>query len=494
MAHRWLILFVLLTAWASPAPAQEAPAPAPLSVTGGPSDAAIAERLRAIIAAMGQTGIATSVEAGVVTLSGDIADPAVRTRIAGIAERLEGVVVVENGLAVSDDVARQIDPAVQRFRARLSQLIARLPLLAVAAAVLAALVALGIVVGRLRFWDRLAPNGFIAGIYRQAFRIACGIAGIVIALDLLGAAALLGTILGAAGIVGLAIGFAVRDTVENFVASVMLSLRQPFRPNDLVEIEGDVGRVIRLTSRATILLSLDGNHIRIPNASVFKGRIVNYTQNPARRFSFDIGIDPDADLEATRRLAQAALRALPFVLSEPEELVWIENIAESGAILRVTGWIDQRKTGFVTARGDAIRLVKTAIEAAGVAIPDTTYRIRLEGTAALPPAGGRPDPKRPGPKHADPNRATQDDDAGPPAAPRTRARTGTDARPGSGDRGRDGDRGDMRVPDAAGPQVAPHPTTQTGTGAQSEEEALIPLVDAERRESGDLLAPDAPRE
>ncbi|MCB0384011.1 MAG: mechanosensitive ion channel, partial [Bdellovibrionales bacterium] len=51
--------------------------------------------------------------------------------------------------------------------------------------------------------------------------------------------------------------------------------RQPFRPNDTVEIEGDQGKVIRLTSRATILLSFDGNHIRIPNSTVYKARIVN---------------------------------------------------------------------------------------------------------------------------------------------------------------------------------------------------------------------------
>ena len=63
-----------------------------------------------------------------------------------------------------------------------------------------------------------------------------------------------------------------------------------------MEIEGGVSRVIRLTSRATILLLLDGNHIRIPNETVFKGKVLNYTQNPARRFVSDIEIDPDANL------------------------------------------------------------------------------------------------------------------------------------------------------------------------------------------------------
>ncbi|WOI58335.1 mechanosensitive ion channel domain-containing protein [Palleronia sp. LCG004] len=445
MIHRLLLSLCLAAAMATQAAAQESGAVPDgtrvLSVANAPTDEAIASRLRAIVGALDHDEIAVAVNAGVVTLSGDIADPAISRNVADIAGRLEGVVAVNNAVAASDDIAQQINPAFDRFRARIAQLVARLPLFFLAAAAFGAIVVLGVMLARLRFWDRLAPNAFIAGIYRQAFRVVCGIVGIVVALDLLGAAALLGTILGAAGIVGLAIGFAVRDTVENFVASVMLSLRQPFRPNDLVEIEGDVGRVIRLTSRATILLSLDGNHVRIPNATVFKGRIVNYTQNPARRFSFDIGIDPDADLEATRVLAQAALKAQPFVLDDPEELVWIENITEAGAILRVTGWIDQDQTGFVTARGDAIRLVKDAIEAAGVAIPDTTYRIRLEGS-------GNASGVEPGPRHKE-----------------------------------------KPVPASTAASDA-----QAGDGRQSEEKALIPLVAAEREATGDLLARDAPRE
>ena len=271
--------------------AAEADVSPTLAVENVPDDAAIAQRLRAILGALEFDGIAVSVDAGVVSLTGDVPDPATIAKAESIAERLEGVVAVNNALTASDDLAQQINPAVERFRARIAQLFSRLPLFLLALAAFSVIVAAGFLLARLRFWDRISPNAFIAGIYRQAFRVACGIAGIVVALDFLGAAALLGTILGAAGIIGLAIGFAVRDTVENFVASIMLSLRQPFRPNDLVEIEGDVGRVIRLTSRATILLSLDGNHVRIPNATVFKGKIVNYTQNPARRFMFDIGIN-----------------------------------------------------------------------------------------------------------------------------------------------------------------------------------------------------------
>ncbi|MEX0370434.1 MAG: mechanosensitive ion channel family protein, partial [Tateyamaria sp.] len=202
------------------------------------------------------------------------------------------------------------------------------------------------------------------------------------ALDILGATALLGTILGAAGIVGLAIGFAVRDTVENFIASIMLSIRQPFRPNDVVEIEGDIGKVIRLTSRATIILSFDGNHIRIPNSTVFKSRIVNYSTNTERRFQFEIGVSSDADLAEVRRMTEETVSGLPFVLKEPAPMSWIERIGDGAIFLSVTGWIDQQATSLVRAKGEALRLVKARIEGAGIEVPDTTYRVQLLAATA----------------------------------------------------------------------------------------------------------------
>ena len=208
------------------------------------------------------------------------------------------------------------------------------------------------------------------------------IGGLVVALDILGATALLSGILGAAGIVGLAIGFAVRDTVENFIASVMLSIRQPFRPNDTVEIEGDTGKVIRLTSRATILLSFDGNHIRIPNATVFKSRIVNYTRNAERRFTFALTVAPDADLAAAQDLSLRTLQGLRFVLKTPEASVWVESVDDCWVTLNYAAWIDQNETSFVLARSEAIRLCQAALDAADIAAPFPTRRVLIERKGA----------------------------------------------------------------------------------------------------------------
>lgn len=382
---RLIILLLGFLALAPLAHAQETSSPI-ATATSPDQDAAIATRIREILTELdGYTDITVAVNEGVVTLRGTTTTTTEATALSALAARVEGVVAVRNQVTETTDIARRLDPAIERFQDRVDQFIAFLPLALIALAAFALVVFLGILIARLRQpWERLAPNTFVAEIYRQLVRITFVVLGIVIALDILNATALLSTILGAAGIIGLALGFAVRDTVENFIASVMLSFRQPFRPNDTVEINGDIGKVIRLTSRATILLSFDGNHIRIPNATVFKSRVINYTQNPERRFMFTMTIAREADLYATRNLMEETVQALPFVLQEPAAQVWIEAMQPAGIDMVVTGWVDQTETSIVRAKGEALRQVKLAIQNVGVVIPDATQTVEIKRDRAVP--------------------------------------------------------------------------------------------------------------
>jgi len=364
------------------------------------TDAAIANRIRAILREIGgYEDVTVAVSSGIVTLRGTVLDAISAHRLNQIVSRITGVVAIRNEVQETTDVARRLDPALDRFLDRATQTIAFLPLLGVALLAFMIVTTIGVLLARLKQpWDRMAPNAFIADIYRQVVRLAFGVAGLVVALDILNATALLGTILGAAGIIGLAIGFAVKDTVENFIASVMLSVRQPFRPNDAVEINGDEGKVIRLTSRATILLSWDGNHIRIPNATVFKSRIVNFSRNAERRFLFDLGLAPDADLARAVTVAQETLAALPFILESPAPNAWIHGVGDSTVTLRLIGWIDQNATSLLAARGEAIRLSMAALTEAGIAMPEPTLRVIGADLADLPgraPATPSPAPAQP---------------------------------------------------------------------------------------------------
>ena len=350
--------------------------------------------------------VQVSVDAGVVRLRGKVLTAEAIDEAATLASRVEGVVTVKNELAQATSLRERLTPAWTRFLDRLAQMIALAPLIAVAAVAFLIFVGAGWLLARLSWpWDAMAPNGFVADLYRQIVKISFGAAGLVVALDLLGATALLGTMLGAAGIVGLAVGFAVRDTVENYIASIMLSVRQPFRPNDHVAIDAYEGYVIRLTARATILLTFDGNHVRIPNSNVFKGVIINYTLNPERRFSFSLGVNADCNLREALDLVLETLKGLDFTLDDPEPSGWIADIGDSNVVLSFSGWVDQRETSFSKARSESIRLTKRALEAAGFSLPEPAFRLHVHGDASLP-AGKIADAR---PDHPEPVQAPRED-------------------------------------------------------------------------------------
>jgi small-conductance mechanosensitive channel len=188
----------------------------------------------------------------------------------------------------------------------------------------------------------------------------------------------MGTILGGAGVFGLAIGFALRDSLENYISSIMLSLRQPFRANDHVVIDDHEGIVVRLTTRATVLMTLDGNHLRIPNSNVFKGIILNYTRNPERRFEFDLGVDAEDDPVAAMKTGLDAIRDLDFVLADPKPDANIETVGDSNIVVKFLAWVNQNQTDFRKARSLAIRAAKNALEENGFTLPEPIYRLRFD--------------------------------------------------------------------------------------------------------------------
>ncbi|MEM7747280.1 MAG: mechanosensitive ion channel family protein [Pseudomonadota bacterium] len=349
------------------------------------SDEQIRQRIRQVLNEIGgYEGVAVTVSSGVVTVEGIVLDGAAEEELIRILGRVTGVVTIDSRVTQSSDLNERLAPAFDRVIDRGERVLVNTPIFLVAVAVFAATAFVGwLLTTRLTLWQRLAPNSFIADIYRAVARIGFILIGLVLALDILNATALLGAVLGAAGVVGLAVGFAVRDTVENFIASILLSLRQPFRPNDFIEIAGDMGNVARLTSRATILISPDGNHVRIPNSTVFKGRIVNYTRDPSRRFVFELGVDADSDLAAALSISVDALESLPFVLSDPPVGAWIKQVGDSNVVLTFAAWVDQRETDFLKSRGEAIRVTKNALEAAGFGLPEPIYRLRVEDQASL---------------------------------------------------------------------------------------------------------------
>lgn len=355
-------------------------------------DIRVAQRIRTIFAEIpALQPITVRVSAGVVTLSGKVADQAAIDQAAAIAGRLAGVVTVQNRLERDLEVDRNLSPALSGVSSKAVGLWRALPLIGVALLVAALVGALGYALAaRKSLWSKVAPNPFLAELIATALRFVFVVGGIVLALEIIGATALLSAVLGGAGVIGIALGFAVRDSIDNYVSSLMLSVRQPFRANDKVRIDDHEGTVVRLTSRATILITGDGNHLRIPNSTVFKAVILNYTANPQRKFSFDYPLAQDADPCRARAVGLEVLGSLDFVLAAPEPGTELVDMAGATQILRFGAWVDQRRTDYGKARTHAMEQVRRALRDAEFPAALPASRVRLDRQArelADEPAG-----------------------------------------------------------------------------------------------------------
>ena len=284
----------------------------------------------------------------------------------------------------------------ERLELQAYNLVAGLPLLVIAILVVWVAWRIGKWLSNRAALDRVAQrNPFLRDLVKTSARWAVTLGGMLIALEIMNATALMGAVLGTAGVMGVALGFAFKETLENYLAGVLMSLRQPFSPRDHVVIDGNEGVVIALTSRATILMTLDGNHLRLPNALVFRSVMLNYTRNPTRRFEFDVGVGVDEDLLLAQRIGTRRLASIAGVIAAPPPRAYISSLGDSNVQVRFHAWVDQRSHDFLLVKSEAIRSTKLALEEADMDMPEPIYRVQItersiEASAARKPAAAGP--------------------------------------------------------------------------------------------------------
>ena len=326
----------------------------------------------------GLQAVNVSVNQGVVTLTGETPNEKKAQQAINLTNRLTDVVTVEDRINRTLDVQDNVSTVYQSLKAQSKNLVKALPLLLVGILLFALVTWFGSwLSNRQKMWQRLTPNPFVAELLSQTVKVIFIVFGLILALSLIGAETILGTLLGGAGVIGIAVGFAVKDTIENYIASLMLSIRQPFRARDHILINKQEGIVVRLTSRATILMTLDGNQLRIPNAEVFKATILNYTKNPERRFTFELGVDANDDPLAAIKVGIDAICQLGFALDKPKVTAVIKEVGDSNIILQFQVWVNQLEADFYKARSIAIRETKHALEDEGFSLPEPIYQLRF---------------------------------------------------------------------------------------------------------------------
>ncbi len=268
--------------------------------------------------------ITVSVDDGVVTLEGRVDDDSTQDEITDVVKRVEGVRMVLNQTKTDEDVMtgwqvaeRELDNLITYFQRKWILILIALAIVAISwflARVFAS-----------HSETLLAPlvhNVLLRSVVGSIISALLVIGGIVLALGELRLTQAVMSILGISGLVVLAVGFAFRDITENFIASVMLGLRRPFQIGDYVTIAGQSGVVKSLNTRATVLVTLDGKHVRIPNATIFKEIMVNATASPSFRTNFDVVIPNEASTGAAIDAINRALRETNGILPDPPPRRW----------------------------------------------------------------------------------------------------------------------------------------------------------------------------
>jgi small-conductance mechanosensitive channel len=395
-----LLAAALLLAAPLPVLAQAQPAPATATAEsrdvavelrqGAREDARISAAVTArLLRQPSLQAVTVQVNSGIVTLGGEVLSAQDRTLASTLAKQVQGVGEVVDAIAISADLHARLSAALSQVRDKLVRLVAAIPLLVVSIAIVLLAWWLGRRIARrpLRWLPARSHNPYMDGLVRRVAQAVVVFIGLVLALNLLGATALVGAVLGSAGVIGLVFGFAFKDVAENYLAGVLLSLRRPFAPDDHLAIDKYEGKVIALTARATLLMTMDGNQVSLPNSLVFKSVVLNYTANPERRFDFVLPVDTAESLGRARDLGLQAMAAVDGVLANPGPSFTVDGYAAKGLDLRFYGWIDQRHNDVGKVRTEALRAARGAFARAGVHGPETV-RYRAPDVPAHEAAGG----------------------------------------------------------------------------------------------------------
>lgn len=430
---RALAAIVLALALAAPAAAQETPPPteevAPpeqaVAVVPVARDEEIERRIMSILQATGwYRGARVEVDEGVVFLDGVATTPEQKTWARELSARTEDVVAVVNRIEVREEVSWSFSPAFGEIESLARRLVAALPL-----------IVLAILILPLTWWLSsalasalrrvLAPrvdSDFLRGVVARTIAIPVFLLGIYIVLQVAGLTGLAVSLLGGAGIIGIVLGFAFRDIAENFLASLLLSIRRPFRQGDVISVAEHEGVVQTMNTRSTILLTIDGNHVQIPNATVFKSTIVNFTAAPARRVTAEVGIGYDASIAGTQEIIVRVLRAHDAILIEPGPIVLVDALGASTVNLKAHFWIDGRTLSPQRVRSSALRLIKRSLVEHGVSMPDEAREIIFpQGVPVLRLGEGGAPASAPA---AAPSQAAPSPEAGPTEAESSSAEGG----------------------------------------------------------------------
>lgn len=310
------------------------------------------------------------VKNGVVFLKGKTDKHQFKDWAGDLAKHTQDVAAVVNQIEVVEAPIWNLSTILSGLQMQLNKILQAFPMIIFGAIILFISWILARLVYKivpLLFRNKMHPS-LLREVIVRGISISVFLLGVYFIFEMVELTTMAMTIISGTGIIGIIFGIAFRDITENFLASVLLSLQNPFRVGDLIDIVSPItgysltGFVEKLTLRATILVSLEGNHVQIPNATVYKSNIRNYTTNPHHRDDFVISIPGNHSISKAENSALKVVVDQEAVLKDPEPLVLVDSLNKEQVNLRIYYWIDASKHNLLKVKSTIIRLVKQALE------------------------------------------------------------------------------------------------------------------------------------
>ncbi|MGK9064543.1 mechanosensitive ion channel family protein [Stutzerimonas chloritidismutans] len=215
---------------------------------------------------------------------------------------------------------------------------------------------------------RLVKDRTVENLVRQVSYYTVWLLGLIVAASAFGLEP--STLATGLGLTSLALGFALKDILSNFVSGLLILTLRPFQLGDQIIIGETEGSVERIELRATQIRTYDGRRVLVPNAETFTSRVTNNTAAPVRRGKVVCRLSYGVDIDATTQLLRDTAQGTPGVLAEPPASVRLSELGQSELFFDVQFWCDSRRSDFVSTASEVRKSLVGALRAAGVGLPD----------------------------------------------------------------------------------------------------------------------------
>lgn len=347
--------------------------PKPIAVEEVISDKKIQQRLSDILVAVGSyEQVKVKVVSGVAILSGLVDDDQQIEWVRNLATRMDGVVAVQSQIKSRPKEILDLAPAFEEIEGFNVAFMRHLPTIVLAISVLAFSLLLFFLTsfGFRRALSKKISSPLLLNASAKILSVPIFLLGLYLALRISGLAGLAFTVLGGTGLLGLSLGLALKNSFDDYAASILLSIKKPFRPSDWVKIGEYEGIVQKVTSRSTLIIDFAGNHVLMPNSLVYKSIITNKTANPKLRCDFVFGLDYGDSIEAAQVAVLGLLAQSHLVLKDPEPWVLVDELGGSAVNLRVYFWLNAREVSTFKVTSHMLLEIKNLLLAKGFRFPD----------------------------------------------------------------------------------------------------------------------------